>query len=156
MLCVCLTRTLVELVLQFLSLCCRMEGPTESKDSLLPGENGAKEPCIPQVSLQDIPDPSGTCLLPGVVVMTEPSPVHVGPSGSVAGTHIHNVSRPSAPSELCERLPCSSSTPCGAVREFPAADTLVAACSGRLSAIGHDRAYHHFLSLSWPLMPALG
>ena len=123
-----------------------MEGTTESKDSFLPGENGGKEPCIPQVPLQDIPDPSGTCLLPGVFVMTGPSSVNVGPSGSIAGTHIRNISRPPAPSELCERLPYTSSTPCGAVREFPAADTLFAACSGRLSAVGHDRAYHHFLS----------
>ena len=58
----------------------------ESKDTYLPGENIAKEPCNPQVPLQDIPQPSGTCPQPGIVAMTEPSPfVHVGPPGPVPG-----------------------------------------------------------------------
>ena len=69
-----------------LSLHCRMEGPTDRVQELSPTwRNSGQEPCIPQVLLQDIPEPLGTCPLPGVVVMMEPPSVHVGPSGSVLG-----------------------------------------------------------------------
>ena len=49
MLCVRLTRMLVELVLRFLSLSCR------NLRSLSCLKKGAQEPCIPQVPLQGIP-----------------------------------------------------------------------------------------------------
>ena len=62
-----------------------MEGLTESENSPLLGETSDQEPCIPQISLQDIPEPSGTCPQPGVVVMMEPSSFHVGPSSSMLG-----------------------------------------------------------------------
>ena len=90
-----------------------MKGPTESKNSPLLGENGGQEPCIPQVPLQDITDlrnlSSAGCRRDDRAFC---------PRGSVrfrAGNHVHDFKRASAPSELCERPPCSSSTPCGAV-----------------------------------------
>ena len=113
---------------------------------------------------------SGTCPLPGVVVMTEPSSVHLGPSGSVPETTSMTSQGPQLlPSSVKDPL-WSSSTPCGAVWEFPAADMPFAACTGGLSAVSHaehrgsdlvhvwltDRACRHFLSLFRHLMPALG
>ena len=109
-------------------------------------------------------------LLPGVVVMKEPSSVHLGPSGSVPATTSMISQGPQLlPSSVKDPL-CSSSTPCGAVWEFPAADMPFAACTGGLSAVSHaehrgsdlvhvwwrDRACRHFLSLFRHLMPALG
>ena len=84
--CVRIGRTLVGLVLCLFSLCCKMEGLEESKDPHLPGENIAKEPWNPQVPLQDILEPSGTCPQPVIIAMTEPSPsVQVGSPSPMPG-----------------------------------------------------------------------
>ena len=155
--------------LRFLSLRCRMKGPTKSKNSPLLGENGGQEPCIPQVPLQDIMDlrnlsSAGCCRDDGAFFC---------PRGSVrfrAGNQVHDFYRASAPSELCERPPCSSSHPLRSHMRVSCHGHAVRSlyrgtqCRQSRRAWGsdlvhvwwRDRACRHFLSLSRHLMPALG
>ena len=100
--------------------------------------------------------------------MTEPSFVHVGPSGSVPETTFMTSIGPQLLPSSVKDPHAHPLTPCGAIREFPAVDTPFAACTGGHSAVSHaehrgsdlvhvwwrDRACRHLLSIPFPTIDA--